>query len=71
MLEHANQKFVSVRQRLEQYGAKPVLDAALDLEAAVNRRELDLAARLRRNYLVPAVREELERLNSTSWTGVP
>jgi len=67
----ANHRFVSVRQQLEQHGAKSVLDATLDLEAAVNRNQLDLAAQLRREYLVPALREEMERLSPASWTGVP
>jgi hypothetical protein len=70
-MDLANHRFVLVRQQLEQHGAKSVLDATLDLEAAVNRNELDLAARLRRDYLVPVVREEMERLSAASWTGVP
>jgi hypothetical protein len=58
----ADRNFVTARQRLEQYGSESVLEATLDVEAAVKRNELELADQLRRDYLVPAVRQEMEHL---------
>jgi hypothetical protein len=55
----ANQHFVAARQGVEQYGIQPVLDAALAVEDAVNRSEFDEASRIRRDRLVPAVRNDM------------
>lgn len=61
----ANQRFVSARQRVEQFGVQPVLDAALEVEDAVNRSEFDEASRIRRDRLVPAVRNDMGRPTSS------
>lgn len=57
----ANVAYVAARQRVEQYGVKPVLDAALHIEDAVNRGDYDQAATERRDQLVPAVRKDMNR----------
>jgi hypothetical protein len=57
----ANVAYVAARQRVEQYGVKPVLDAALNIEDAVNRGDYDQAASARRDQLVPAVRKDMNR----------
>lgn len=57
----ANQAFVTARQRVEQHGVKPVLDAVINIEDAVNRRDYDQAAEARHTRLVPAVREDMDR----------
>ena len=57
----ANQSFVAARQRVEQHGVKPVLDATIDIENAINNRDYDEAALVRRGRLVPAVRKDMNR----------
>jgi hypothetical protein len=57
----ANQSFVAARQRVEQHGVKPVLDATIDIEDAINNRDYDEAALVRRGRLVPAVRKDMNR----------
>jgi hypothetical protein len=58
VVDAANQRFVAARQLIEQHGSGPVLDATLRLEDAVNARELDRAAEIRRKDLVPAIRAD-------------
>lgn len=57
----ADVAFVAARQRVEQHGVNPVLDAALCIEDAVNRGDYDQAAKVRRDQLVPAVRKDMNR----------
>lgn len=57
----ANQAFVSARQKVEQHGVRPVLNAVLAVEDAVNKRAYDEAAERRRNQLVPAIRADMDR----------
>lgn len=57
----ADAAFVAARQHVEQHGVKPVLDAALRIEDAVNRGDYDQAAEARRDQLVPAVRKDMNR----------
>jgi hypothetical protein len=57
----ADLAFVAARQRVEQHGVNPVLDAALRIEDAVNRGDYDQAAKARRDQLVPAVRKDMNR----------
>jgi hypothetical protein len=61
----ANVGFVAARQRVEQHGVKPVLDATLAIEEAVNKGDYDKAAEVRRDQLVSAVRKDMNRPTST------
>jgi hypothetical protein len=61
VVDFANQNFVAARQRVEQHGIQSVLDAALALENAINQGDCDKAARVRRDRLVSAVREDMNR----------
>ena len=60
-IEKANFNFVAARHRIEQYGIDPILEAAQDLEDAINRGDVDKAAEIRRNVLVPAIRKDMKR----------
>jgi hypothetical protein len=61
----ANHQFVAARQTIEQYGIDPILEAVQDLEDAVNRNDCDGAATIRRDRLVPAVRQDMNRPMAT------
>lgn len=61
VVDLANQNFVAARQRVEQHGVQAVLDAALAVEDAINKGDCDKAAWVRRDRLVPAVREDMPR----------
>lgn len=60
-IEQANINFVTARHRVEQYGIDPILEAAQDLEDAINRGDVDKAAEIRRDVLVPAIRTDMKR----------
>ncbi len=62
-VETANQNFVAARQLIEQHGSRPVFEATLRLEDAANAGNLDLAARIRREDLVPAIRADRNLLS--------
>jgi hypothetical protein len=57
-IDAANQRFVAARLLIEQYGSRPVFDATLRLEDAVNTGQLGRAAEIRRKDLVPAIRAD-------------
>jgi hypothetical protein len=59
-VNRANQQFVAARQAIEQYGIDPILEAVQDLEDAINRNDCDGAAAIRRDRLVPAVRQDMK-----------
>jgi hypothetical protein len=59
-VDHANQQFVAARQAVEQYGIDPILEAVQDLEDAINRGDCNGAAAIRRERLVPAIRQDPE-----------
>lgn len=61
VVDLANQNFVAARQRVEQHGVQSVLDTALAVEDAINQGDCDKAAKLRRDQLVPAVRDDMNR----------
>jgi hypothetical protein len=58
VIDVANENFVAARRLIEQHGSRPVFEAALSLEDAVNTGDLDQAARVRRHDLVPAIRAD-------------
>lgn len=62
-VDTANQNFVAARWLIEQHGSRSVLEATLRLEDAVNAGNLDLAARVRREDLVPAIRADRNLLS--------
>jgi hypothetical protein len=57
----ANQNFVAARQRVEQHGVEPVLEAVREVETAVNQGAFDRAFQLRRDAMVPAIRSDMNR----------
>jgi hypothetical protein len=61
----ADQQFVRARQLVELYGVGPVLEAALAIEAAANDGNLDAAAAIRTQRLVPQVRKDQNRSRAT------